>query len=552
MLPYVFVKNRTLSEYGASQDNKLVGYLPNSFLMQFERPVRILIVDDDPLDRALYRHCLPNSRSWQFEFEEADTVSSGLERARIFQPDCTLLDFNLPDMDGLEAIDQIRGEFGKLPTAVVMLTAFGDEELAVRAMKAGAMDYLPKENLTATLARTVASAIERHQMQERIEAQRTALENTGRYLQNLLEAIPQMVWTANAEGRLQYANQRWTEYTGLAVAEAERLGWNQCLHPDDRYRTLEAWESAIASGSVFEIEHRLRRASDGSYRWHLVRAVPMRSAGELTNWLGTCTEIEDQKQADRAIQQQEKLEGIGALAGGVAHDFNNLLMSIVGGASCAMERLPDSHPAQDLLHDVVEAGEHAAELTRKMLAYAGKGNYCLEAVDIGRLARETCDALRSSLPPIIHLECSSGCSVPLVQTDPNQMRQVLVDLVKNAVESIGEGSPGRVSVRTSAVEFDEKSIARMEFALGSAHSGNYVALEVRDTGCGMDEQTQKRIFDPFFTTKFMGRGLGLAAVGGFIRSQKGGVQVESGPGKGTRFCLMLPARAEHARGARHG
>jgi PAS domain S-box-containing protein len=467
---------------------------------------------------------------------------TGIQKAKAWHADCILLDFNLPDMDGIEAIGQIRNEFGGIRPAVIMLTAFGGEELAVRAMKAGAMDYLPKDSLNpGALIRAVTGGIERNQMLQRIEEQRAALENNERRHQVLLEAIPQMVWTANAEGRMEYANRRWFEYTGLGVENAEHLGWDQCLHPDDRDRTLRAWNAVVAFGSPFEIEHRLRRVSDGSYRWHLVRAVPMRAGrGEITNWFGTCTEIEDQKQAEKANQQKQKLEGIGALAGGVAHDFNNLLMCILGGASCAMESLPASHPSQDLLRDVVEAGERAAELTRKMLAYAGKGSFYLEPVNIGNLAREICQTLKPSLPAAIRLKFYGGHDTPPIETDRMQLRQVLIDLLTNAVEAIGEGVPGRVSVRIAAVEIDGKSVRRNDLGPVGLPLGSYVAVEVRDTGCGMDEETKNRIFDPFFTTKFMGRGLGLAAVDGFVRSHKGGVQVDSTPGKGTRIRLVLP------------
>ncbi len=504
--------------------------------MPGDRPIQVLIIDDDPIDRELYKRCLVLSPAWQFEFIESESVAGGVEKIRVSRPDCILLDFNLPDMDGIEALSHIRGEFGQLPSAVIMLTAFGGEELAVRAMKAGALDYLPKDNLTAgALARTVMGAIERHRLQQRVEEQRAAH-------QVLLEAIPQMVWTANAEGCVEYANRRWLEYAGLEVGESQRLGWDHFLHVEDRERSLGAWNSAVASGSVFEIEHRLRRASDGSYRWHLVRAVPMQAGdGKVTNWFGTCTDIEDQKRAERAIQQKQKLEDIGMLAGGVAHDFNNLLMCILGGSSCAMERLPASHPVQDLLRGVMQAGEQAAELTRKMLAYAGKGSFYYELVNISELAREVCGVLKPSIPPAIHLACVIGHNIPPIETDRAQMRQVVVDLVKNAVEAIGEGIPGRVTVRTSAIEIDTKPSRKPDLGALAIPPGKYVTLEVRDTGCGMDEDTRNRIFDPFFTTKFIGRGLGLAAVDGFVRSHRGGVQVDSAPGKGTRLRVLLPA-----------
>jgi two-component system cell cycle sensor histidine kinase/response regulator CckA len=155
-------------------------------------------------------------------------------------------------------------------------------------------------------------------------------------------------------------------------------------------------------------------------------------------------------------------------------------------------------------------------------------------IDINKLVHDTCDSLRSSLPKTIQIDIRPGRDLPPVTTDTRQMRQVIVDLVRNAGETIHEGVAGTISVCTGTVESGEVCLA-------SAAVGKYVELEVRDTGCGMNEETQKRIFDPFFTTKFAGRGLGLAAVHGFVRSNGGHVQVESAPGKGTRFRIFLPA-----------
>ena len=167
-------------------------------------PIRVLIVDDDPLDRELYVRCLQQSPASQFLFEESASVRAAIEKITTAPPDCILLDFNLPDMDGIEAMGLLKTKLGELPSAVVMLTAFGGEELAVRAMKAGAMDYLPKDNLLGgSLVRAVYGAIDRYRMQRRIQDQRSALEASGRRYQMLLEAIPQMVWTANAEGRVE-------------------------------------------------------------------------------------------------------------------------------------------------------------------------------------------------------------------------------------------------------------------------------------------------------------------------------------------------------------
>lgn len=512
--------------------------------MQSDGPVRVLIIDDNRVDRRLYKQCLQESPVWQFEFAEADNATVGIEMAQAWRPDCTLLDFNLPDMDGLEVLSRLAGDLHRLPSATVMLTAYGGEGLAVKAMKAGASDYLPKGQLSAeALPHAVMNAVERFRMQQRIEQQQSALAMSERRYQILIEAIPQMVWSASAKGQVEYANRRWSEYTGLSVEEAAHLGWDRLLHPEDCERTWNVWNRAAESGATFEIEHRLKRASDGSHRWHLVRAVPLlTSQGEITNWLGTCTEIEDQKRAENATREEQKLKGIGRLAGGVAHDFNNLLVCILGGASCAMQSLPASHPAQEMLQEVIQAGERLAELTRRMLAYAGKATFLVQPTDVDRLVQEACESVRASIPETIRLEIRSAPEAPRVRTDSTHMRQAIVDLVLNAVEAIGEGSLGRISVRTAVVEIGEESIRTCGFGPPAA-AGTYVAVEVRDTGCGMDGETRSKIFDPFFTTKFMGRGLGLAAVHGFMRSTGGGVEVESAPGEGTSFRVLLPVEA---------
>jgi PAS domain S-box-containing protein len=496
---------------------------------------RIAIIEDDRLDREIYKRCLEDGATFEFTLAEAASAAEGIQLTRTWVPDCILLDFHLPDMDGLEVMLDLQSEDGRLPCAIVMLTAWGGTELAVSAMKAGAMDFLPKGQLSPeVLAHTVLNAIERFRMSRHIQEQRDTLERSIQDSQAVLGAIPQMVWLANAEGRVEYANGRWFEYTGRGIEEGGTLGYD-VLHPEDRDRTLRAWAEAAEHGSVFEIEHRLKRASDGTYRWHLMRAVPYRdSEGRITRWFGTCTEIESHKQAEAINLQNEKLQSIGRLAAGIAHEFNNLLVVVLGGASQALDSLPPGHDSRGLLQEVLHAGERAAELTRKMLAYAGKANMFWEPTDLNKVVREACKSLGNSVPEEIHLNVLAERDLPPVATDSWQMRQVVVDLLTNAVEAMREGNGGTICVRTARTEVGEAATPQLR-------PGSYVELEVLDTGCGMSEETKKRIFDPFFSTKFMGRGLGLAAVQGFVRSSGGGVQVESEPGRGTRFRIFLPA-----------
>ena len=245
-------------------------------------------------------------------------------------------------------------------------------------------------------------------------------------------------------------------------------------------------------------------------------------------------EIEDRRQRkdlEEQLRQAQKLESLGLLAGGVAHDFNNLLTGILGNASLVLEMLSPPEPERSMLEDVVRASERAAELTRQLLAYAGKGKFVVQPVHLSEVVREISQLVRSSIPRKVELKMNLPADLPLVEADPSQMQQLVMNLVINAAEAIGDQT-GTVEVTTC-----------VRHATGSGVS---VCLVVRDTGCGMDEPTRSQIFDPFFTTKFTGRGLGLAAVQGIVRSHGGTIQVKSHPGQGSDFEVCLPAMERHA------
>jgi CheY-like chemotaxis protein len=192
------------------------------------------------------------------------------------------------------------------------------------------------------------------------------------------------------------------------------------------------------------------------------------------------------------------------------------------------------------LRSIVQAGERAAFLTRQMLAYAGRGRFVTEAIDLGGLVREISELVRTSIPKSVELKLDFAPNLPPIEADPAQMQQVIMNLVINGAEAIGENAPGKVEIRTCVCEINEREAANL-FPVAHA-PGTYVQLEVSDTGSGMDEATRARIFDPFFTTKFTGRGLGLAAVQGIIKGHGGAIRVYSTPGHGTTFVVLLPAR----------
>jgi PAS domain S-box-containing protein len=510
---------------------------------------KILIVDDDPLDREVYKGYLSEAWGDAFSVAEESTALAGIARCASFEPDCILLDFNLPDTNGLDVLEALKKDSAAALIPVVMLTAIRDERIAVEAMKSGVMDYLPKGQLAAeTLAYAIDNAVGKARMQREIESQRAALEaSEGRY-RGLIAAIPQMVWTASPRGAIEYSNSRWVEYLGELTDQRVEIGWLPLMHADDRDRFLDAWLHGLASDNAFQIEHRLKQRSDGSYRWHLSRAVPIQDDhGRIVEWFGTSTDIEDQKRGEAALQAKQKLESIGLLAGGIAHDFNNILTGILGWASLAADMLPRSHALQPALNSIVTSAERAAHLTGQMLAYAGKGRFLIEEIDFGTLVQSSCDLIKASIPKHVTIQLRVRSNLPAIDGDSSQLQQIAMNLVLNAAEAIPPETSGTVWVRVEALFLNQEVIRSLTALSGDLSPGPFVFLEVKDTGVGMDAATRARIFDPFFTTKFTGRGLGLSAVQGILRSHKGAVQIESEPGKGSTFRVYIPASTAPAR-----
>jgi signal transduction histidine kinase len=251
-------------------------------------------------------------------------------------------------------------------------------------------------------------------------------------------------------------------------------------------------------------------------------------------------DITERKRFSQKLQQTARLESLGILAGGIAHDFNNLLSGILGNAGLALSDAPAGSPYQSALKDVVRASQRAADLTRQMLAYSGRGRFVVRPLNLSELVLEVSKLVRSSLPTSVELKFDLADHLPSVEADSVQIQQVVMNLVINAAEAIGEGNKGLVRITTKLQQLDAKYL-RQNFPGHALNPGSYVVLEVSDSGCGMDENTLAKIFDPFFTTKFTGRGLGLASVQGIVRAHHGGLCLESAVGRGTTFTVLFPS-----------
>ncbi|WP_020675057.1 PAS domain S-box protein [Geopsychrobacter electrodiphilus] len=248
---------------------------------------------------------------------------------------------------------------------------------------------------------------------------------------------------------------------------------------------------------------------------------------------------EERLSLEKQLLYAQKLESLGVLAGGIAHDFNNILMAIIGNADLALKRINKESPAVENLHRIEQASERAADLAKQMLAYSGKGKFVIENIDLNILLEEMLHMLEVSISKKVVLRLNPYTPLPSVEADSTQMRQIVMNLVINASEAIGDKS-GVIAITTGCMDCD-RSYLKDVWLDENISEGLYVYLEIADTGCGMNKETLAKLFDPFFTTKFTGRGLGMAAVLGIVRGHKGAIKVYSEPNRGTTFKILLPA-----------
>ncbi|MBL9214068.1 MAG: transporter substrate-binding domain-containing protein [Opitutaceae bacterium] len=407
--------------------------------------------------------------------------------------------------------------------------------------------YLPPLVLLAAAALGVLFW-QRHLLRRVVHQARALRENEER-LQLVFEGSQDGFWDWDVAGNRVLRSPRWAEMLGYAPEQidAGRDAFIALVHPDDLPRLL-ADEQLIRQGKDhFSLEFRMR-ARSGEWKWILDRGKVVArdpATGEPRRITGTHTDITARKLAEaesdrlqNKMQETQKLESLGVLAGGIAHDFNNLLTVILGNAALARMDTDASSANQARLDAVVTSANRAAELCRQLLAYAGKGTCTIVRLNLNDVITDTTRLLELSIGKHARLEFALAPALPRIEADATQLRQVVMNLVINASEALGERT-GTIRLATTVITHPGPAAA--EAGLGSDLSpGSYVCMEVSDTGCGMPPEVLGRIFDPFFTTKFTGRGLGLAAVLGIVRTHHGAMRVRSEPGQGATFRIFLP------------
>jgi PAS domain S-box-containing protein len=506
-----------------------------------KRP-RILVADDN----ADMRQYIERLLRADYDIESVSNGAEALEAARRNPPDLVLSDVMMPELDGFGLLDALRCDEHTRLVPVVLLSARAGEEARTQGIGAGADDYLVKPFAAKELLARVRTRIELAQIRRQLHEQEAlrqnaeAIEQQWRLFDTALSHTPDHVYVFDASGRFIYANQ-----AALSLWRKPKEDWvgkrlSELGFLPDTAATMERHVTeVVASAKPVQDEVVLTDADGEAHYFEYIFTPVFGDGGRVRAVAGTSRDVtERKKQEDRERKREEqtrdsaRLESLGVMAGGIAHDFNNLLTGIFGNASLLVDKL--SGRDGELAEQIVLGAQRAADLTRQMLAFAGKGNFEIQVFDLNTMIQENLALLRSSISRTVTLTPMLDFRPLFIQADRSQIQQIVMNFLINGSDAIGD-RPGNITVRTCVMERGGE-----QWTLAP---GRYAVLEVTDDGSGMTPEVKRKIFDPFFTTKFTGRGLGLAAVRGIVNKHKGEIEVESSPGVGTTFRVMLPEAA---------
>ena len=514
-----------------------------------DAPLQILMIEDSVSDARIIEHTL---RRDGIKFTATRVVTEEALRVALAEgnPQIVLADYNVPGLRGDATLAVARERSQELP--VIFVSGTIGEERAVELMRAGATDYVLKEHIER-LPFAVRRAMEDKEHRDARRRAEEAERRGGEMLSLALDGLQMGTWNWDlVNGEIEFSDRCRQIFGLLADEQMDYERMLPRLPPEDRTRLDEAVRQTLAARMPHDLEFRVIWP-DGSTHWVVSRGrafydeatgAPLRMTGTAMDITARKDVEQERERVEKKLREAQKLESLGVLAGGIAHDFNNLLTGVLGTASLARMDSPADSPILPYLDDIEEAATRAADLCRQMLAYAGKGRFVIQEVDLSAIVSETTHLLQSSIGKSVVLKMDLAEGLPAVSGDATQLRQIVMNLVINASEAIGQKS-GVVTVSTSLVHAD-RALLDASPAEPELPEGDYIHLQVGDTGSGMPPETLAKIFDPFFTTKFTGRGLGLAAVLGIVHGHKGTLKVASEPGQGTVFDILLPCAAEPA------
>lgn len=515
----------------------------------------VLIVDDNDVDRELIRRML----SGRFSILEVPTAREGLSALAEHDVDCVVLDYRLPDEDGIDVLASMAAR--DMP--VIMLTGESNTVVAVEAMKRGAYDYLGKDHLQRdTLARAVDNALERLHLEREVkrrdeelrrfvavlDAQRAELAASNRVLAEreaqlrvLLEQLPAIIWTTDEAHR--YTSVSGAVLAAIGVTPESLLG----RRVDDVHLTGIPMTPTEAHTAALEGESRRYelRWRDRTFECHV---EPLLSGTDaVVGVVGVALDTTDRERLEQQLRHAQKMEAVGKLAGGVAHDFNNILTVIVSFAELVHRAIDVAHPAQSDIREVMRASERGEALVRQLLTFSRRQRFEPRVVDVNALIGDMAPMLSRLVGADVRLDVQPSATPARVRVDPGNFELVLANLAVNAKDAMS--GVGTLRISAQVVEEEEEAPRA-----GQGLSAPLVRVSVTDSGHGMTREVMSRVFEPFFTTKDFGRGtgLGLSTSWGIITQAGGTIWIESELGERTTFHIELPAIAEPTSPARGG
>jgi PAS domain S-box-containing protein len=378
------------------------------------------------------------------------------------------------------------------------------------------------------------------------KANEKALRESEEKYRQLVETIGDWVWASDPDGRHTYSNPAVTRLLGYQINEVVGSSAFQLIHPDDEQPIREMLKNCIEEGVGWNNVSIRWLHQDGLARSFESSAIPiLNSENQVTGFRGVDRDINERtrleaerREMERKILHAEKLESLALMAGGIAHDFNNQLAVVLGNLELALSGQGLDSSTQKAIKNAVAAAKRSAELSRQMQIYTGNTLYHPAFLDLNELLQNSYSSLKLAISRNVNINLEIYNSLPLIWGDPDQIQRLVTNLLVNASESIGD-QDGDLKIITGARDCDDAylSLSRLE---QKPESGRFIFLEVSDTGCGMDADTQHKLFDPFFTMKFMGRGLGMAEVMGIVKGHRGAIMVDSDVEKGTTIRVLFP------------
>lgn len=502
--------------------------------------IQVLLIEDDEVHADLIRLVFSNHD--EYHVSVANSLGTANSQLSTSTPDIVLTDYLLPDGNGTEILTSTAQD---LPYPVVVMTGFGDEQMAVDVIKAGALDYVIKSrDALVSLPRTINRILREWKLIISRKQAEGALHSSEKKFRGLFDNALDMILITNKNFEIMDSNQQYL--TTLSYSENEQIGFSFLdVIDSDCFSKTESAFLELTRGTKLSHLETVFVSKSGKKIDVEINAAPYIENNEIISIQIICRDIRDRKQQqkeknwlEQQLQQTQKLQAIGQLTGGIAHDFNNILASIMGYSNLALERFASNENKKltSYLQEISQAGERARQLIQQMLAFSREGQCTPQALDLTPLVDEVLGMITPIIPSSVEVKFSVSGDIPKVSADPVQFHQVLTNMCINARDAMRGKGKLLISMRKV------KNLRESCSTCGQSLHDGYIELEVKDNGEGIKPEVLENIFQPFFTTKEVGRGsgMGLAMVHGILHDHHGHIIVNTELGKGTSFRLYFP------------